>query len=186
MIQSSYAAGSGGHSRTKSLKTKNYASEDDCTNECPNKYFEPAAAFNQVAKKVASNAAERGSDYSRDLQLCSILVCHHRQSSSASRLTAGAFGFFTFTQSGDWPVEVLTRIGSQTTLKSNDLEPTRPMLSAIWIVTLCRPRGSSASSTNTPDGVGLACASIRLVRSIPKRPYLTRRVLTSILALAAA
>jgi hypothetical protein len=60
------------------------------------------------------------------------------------------------------------------------------MLSAIWIVILCRPRGSSASSTNTPDGVGLACASIRLVMSIPRNPYLTRSVLTSIFALVAA
>src|SRR6516162_6544486 len=80
----------------------------------------------------------------------------------------------------------LGRIASQATLKSNDLEPTRPTLSAIWIVTLCRPRGSSASSTNTPDGVGLAWASIRLVISNPKRPYLTRRLLTAILAPAAA
>src|SRR5262249_92453 len=80
---------------------------------------------------------------------------------------------------------LLARIGSQTTLKSNDLTPTRPMLSAIWIVTLCRPLGSSASSTNTPDEVGLACASIRLVMSIPRNPYLTRRLLTAILALAA-
>ncbi len=37
-----------------------------------------------------------------------------------------------------------------------------------------------------PDGVGLACASIRLVMSIPRNPYLTRRLLTAILALAAA
>jgi hypothetical protein len=29
--------------------------------------IEPSAAFNQVAKKVASNAAERSTDYSRDL-----------------------------------------------------------------------------------------------------------------------
>jgi hypothetical protein len=54
------------------------------------------------------------------------------QSSSASRFTAGAFGFLTLSQSG----EALARIGCQTTLKSNDLVPTRPMLSAIWIVTL--------------------------------------------------
>jgi hypothetical protein len=66
----------GGHSRTKGPKTKNRASDDDCTNEGPNKYFEPSAAFNQVAKKVASNAAEHSADYSRDLKLCSILVRH--------------------------------------------------------------------------------------------------------------
>jgi hypothetical protein len=63
------AAGSdeGKHSRTKSPKTKNYASGDDGTHERPNDYFEPSAAFNQVAKTVASNAAERSTDYSRDL-----------------------------------------------------------------------------------------------------------------------
>jgi hypothetical protein len=57
----------GGHSRTNSPKTKYDAGDDDCTNECPNKYFEPSAAFDQVAKKLASNAAERSTDYSRDL-----------------------------------------------------------------------------------------------------------------------
>ena len=55
------------HSRTNSPKTKNDASDNDCTNQRPNKYFEPSAAFNQVAKKVASNAAERSTDYSRGL-----------------------------------------------------------------------------------------------------------------------
>src|SRR6516164_10740144 len=55
------------HSRTKSPKTKNDAGDNDCANQRPNKYFEPSAAFNQVAKKVASNAAERSTDYSRDL-----------------------------------------------------------------------------------------------------------------------
>jgi hypothetical protein len=56
-----------GHSRTKSPKTKNPASDDDCTNERPNKYFEPSAVFNLVAKKVASNATEHSADYSRNL-----------------------------------------------------------------------------------------------------------------------
>jgi len=61
------AAGSGdGYSRTKTPKTKNYASDDDCTNERPNKCFERSASFNQAAKKVAGNAAEHGTDYSRD------------------------------------------------------------------------------------------------------------------------
>ena len=46
---------------------KNHASDDDGTNERPNKYFESSAAFNQVAKKVASNAAEYSTDYSCDL-----------------------------------------------------------------------------------------------------------------------
>ena len=92
-----------------------------------------------------------------------------------------------------WPVALsvdqgleLALIGPQTTWKSNDLAPTRPMLSAIWIVTLCRPRGSSAFSTTTPEGVGLACASNRLVMSIPRSPYVTRRLSTTILALAPA
>src|SRR3974390_2292434 len=76
--------------------------------------------------------------------------------------------------------------GAQTTVNSNDLEPTRPMSSAIWIVTLCRPLGSSAPPTNIPDGVGLACASIRLVMSIPRKPYRTCRLFTAILASAAA
>jgi len=53
--------------RTKSPKTKNHTTDDDCTNDRPNKYFEPSAAFNQVAQKVPSNAAEDGADYSRDL-----------------------------------------------------------------------------------------------------------------------
>jgi hypothetical protein len=62
------AAGSGGGpSLPKSPKTKNYASDDDCTNERPNKYFEPSAAFNQVAKKISSNAAEHSTDYGGDL-----------------------------------------------------------------------------------------------------------------------
>jgi hypothetical protein len=52
---------------TKGPKTKSHASDDDCTNEGPNKYFEPSAAFNQVAKKLASNGAEHSADYSRDL-----------------------------------------------------------------------------------------------------------------------
>lgn len=73
----------------------------------------------------------------------------------------------------------------QTTVNSSDLVPTRPKLSAIWIVTLWRPRGSSASSTVTPDTVGLACASIRLVMSMPREPYLTRRLFTTIVALLA-
>jgi len=55
------------HSRTNSPKTKNHTSDDDCANKRPNKYFEPPTAFNQVAKKVASNAAEHSTDYSRDL-----------------------------------------------------------------------------------------------------------------------
>jgi hypothetical protein len=55
------------HSGTKGPKTKNHATDDDCTNERPNNYFEPSAAFNQVAKSVASNAAEHSADYSRDL-----------------------------------------------------------------------------------------------------------------------
>jgi hypothetical protein len=53
--------------RTKSPKTKNRASDDDRTNKRPNKYFEPSAVFNLVAKKVASNAAEHSTDYSRNL-----------------------------------------------------------------------------------------------------------------------
>ena len=53
----------------------------------------------------------------------------------------------------------------QTTVNWSDLEPTQP---AIWIVTLWRPRGSLASLTVTPDAVGLACASIRLVMSMPR------------------
>ena len=73
----------------------------------------------------------------------------------------------------------------QTTVNSSDLVPTRPKLSAIWIVTLWRPRGSSASSTVTPDTVGLACASIRLVMSMPREPYLTRRLFGTIVALPA-
>jgi hypothetical protein len=40
------------HSRTNNPKTKNDASDNDCTNQRPNKYFEPSAAF---------------TDYSRDL-----------------------------------------------------------------------------------------------------------------------
>ena len=55
------------HSRTKRPQTINHPADDDCTDERPNKYFEPSAALNQVAKKVASNAAERGADYSCDL-----------------------------------------------------------------------------------------------------------------------
>src|SRR5215469_6491401 len=73
----------------------------------------------------------------------------------------------------------------QTTVKLSDLEPTRPKLSAIWIATLWRPRGSSALSTVTPDAVGLSCASIRLVMSMPREPYLTRRLFTTIVALLA-
>ena len=73
----------------------------------------------------------------------------------------------------------------QTTVNWSDLVPTRPKLSAIWIVTLWRPRKSSASSTVTPDVVGLACASIRLVMSMPREPYLTRRLFTTIVALLA-
>jgi hypothetical protein len=56
-----------GHSRTKSPKAKNHATDDDCTNERPNKYFEPSAAFNHVAKKVASKGAKHSADYSRNL-----------------------------------------------------------------------------------------------------------------------
>jgi hypothetical protein len=62
------AAGSGeGHSRTKSPKAKNHASGDGRTDERPNKYFKPSAAFNHVAKKVAGNAANNSADYSREL-----------------------------------------------------------------------------------------------------------------------
>jgi hypothetical protein len=69
LIRIATAAGraEGKHSRTKNPKTKNHASDDDCTNERPSKYFEPSAAFNQVAKKVASKAAEHSTNYSGDL-----------------------------------------------------------------------------------------------------------------------
>ena len=46
---------------------KNHAGDDDCTNKRPNKYFEPSAAFNHVAKKVAGNAAKNSTDYGRNL-----------------------------------------------------------------------------------------------------------------------
>jgi len=52
---------------TNGPKTINHPANDDCTDKRPNKYFEPSAAFNQVAKKVAGNAAEHSADYSRDL-----------------------------------------------------------------------------------------------------------------------
>jgi hypothetical protein len=84
-----------------------------------------------------------------------------------------------------WPNSIDSDKAPQTTVNSSDLAPTRPKLSAIWIVTLWRPRGSSASSTVTPDALGLACASIRLVMSMPREPYLTRRLFTSIVALLA-
>jgi hypothetical protein len=50
------------HSRTKSPKTKNHASEDDCTNERPDKYDEPSAP-----SQGASNDAEHSTGYSREL-----------------------------------------------------------------------------------------------------------------------
>jgi hypothetical protein len=62
-----YSVRSCGHSRTKSPKTKSRASDDDRTKDRPNKNFEPSAVFNLVAKKVASNAAEDSTDYSRNL-----------------------------------------------------------------------------------------------------------------------
>jgi hypothetical protein len=63
------AAGSGedSHSRTKSSKTKNQPAYNGRTNERPNKYLERSAAFNQVAKKVASNTAKHGTNHSRNL-----------------------------------------------------------------------------------------------------------------------
>jgi hypothetical protein len=99
ILQQTTAGCGGGPSLPKSLKTKNHASGDHCTNERPNKYFEPSAAFNQGAKKISRNAAEHSADYGGDLQLCSIPVCH-RQSSSASHFTAGGFGVLTFIQCG--------------------------------------------------------------------------------------
>jgi hypothetical protein len=67
-------------SRTNSPKQKDRASQDDCANERPNNNFEPSAAFNQVAQKIASNAAEHSTDYGSHLQLCSVPVCHQPQS----------------------------------------------------------------------------------------------------------
>jgi hypothetical protein len=60
-------AAGGGHSRTKSPKTKNYAGDDYRTNERPDKYAEQ-----WLCSRVASSGAKQSTDYSRDLQLCSI------------------------------------------------------------------------------------------------------------------
>jgi hypothetical protein len=55
------------HSRTKSPKTKNRASDDDRTEERPNENFEPSAVFHLIPQKVSSNAAEHGTDYRGNL-----------------------------------------------------------------------------------------------------------------------
>jgi hypothetical protein len=60
-------SGEGKHSGTNSPKTKNDASDNDCTNERPDKYFGPSAASGQVANKIASNTAEHSADYGRGL-----------------------------------------------------------------------------------------------------------------------
>jgi hypothetical protein len=55
-------SGEGKHSRTKSSNTKNHASDDDCADEPPDKYVEPA-----VSEQITGNDAKRSTDYSRDL-----------------------------------------------------------------------------------------------------------------------
>jgi hypothetical protein len=44
--------GEGKHSRTKSPKTKNYPSDDDCANEPPDKYVKPA-----LSEQITGNNA---------------------------------------------------------------------------------------------------------------------------------
>jgi len=58
------------------------------------------------------------------------------------------------------PPEALARIGAQTTLKSNDLRPTRPMLSAIWIV-----EWSVVASAAVPRGISRVDAATITISS---------------------
>jgi hypothetical protein len=52
----------GGHSLPKSAKTKNHATDNDCTNERPDNNLGPSAASSQIVNDVASNAAEHSAD----------------------------------------------------------------------------------------------------------------------------